>query len=53
MFVGTPERVKSGLEAMAAALGLDEIMAVSITHDHGDRVRSYELLADAFGLQKR
>ena len=53
VFVGTPERVKSGLEAMAAALGLDEIMAVSITHDHGDRVRSYELLADAFGLQKR
>ena len=53
VFVGTPERVKSGLEAMAAALGLDEIMAVSITHDHGDRVCSYELLADAFGLQKR
>ena len=53
VFVGAPERVKSELEAMAAALGIDEIMAVSITHDHADRVRSYELLAEAFGLQPR
>ncbi len=53
VFVGAPQRVKSELQAMAAALGVDEIMAVSITHDHADRVRSYELLAEAFGLQPR
>ena len=53
VFVGAPGRVKSELEAMAEALGIDEIMAISITHDHADRVRSYELLAEAFGLQPR
>jgi len=53
VFIGAPDRVKGELEAMAAALGIDEIMAVSITHDHADRVRSYELLAEAFGLQRR
>jgi hypothetical protein len=26
------------------------VIAVTITHDHGARRRSYELLAEAFGL---
>ena len=53
LFVGAPAKVKGELETMAGALGLDEIMAVTITHDHADRVRSYALLAQAFGLQSR
>jgi len=53
VFIGSPAKVKAGLEAMAEALGLDEIMAITITHDHAHRVRSYELLAEAFGLQPR
>lgn len=53
VFIGGPDRVKGELEAMAEALKLDEIMVVSITHAHADRVRSYELLAQAFGLQSR
>ncbi len=53
VFIGAPDRVKVELEQMAEALDIDEIMAVSITHDHGDRLRSYELLAEAFGLQPR
>ena len=53
VFVGAPGRVKAELEQMAEALGIDEIMAVSITHDHNDRIRSYELLAEAFRLQPR
>ena len=53
VFVGAPARVKSELDAMASALGIDEILVVSITHDHADRLRSYELLAEAFGLQPR
>ncbi len=53
VFIGAPGKVKPGLEAMAEALDLEEIMAVTITHDHADRVRSYELLADAFGLKPR
>ena len=44
-FVGTPARVKDGLAAFAARTGADELIAVSQIHDHGARVRSYELLA--------
>ena len=53
VFIGSPGKVNAELEAMADALGLDEIMAITITHDHGHRIRSYELLAEAFGLQPR
>ena len=48
--VGTPDKVGRKLSAMAEALGIDEIMVVTIIHDHAARVRSYELLAEAFGL---
>ena len=30
--------------------GAQEAIVVSITYDHGARKRSYELLAEAFGL---
>jgi len=50
MVVGTPDRVKAQLLGMAAAYGVDELVVVTITHDFADRVRSYELLAEAFGL---
>ncbi len=53
LFVGSPGRIRADLGAMAEALGLEEIMAVTITHDHMARVRSYELLAQAFELQPR
>ena len=48
--VGTPETVRSGLEAVAEEYGADEVLVVTITHDHEARKRSYELLAEAFGL---
>lgn len=48
--VGTPGRVQEQLEAIADEYGADEIMIVTITHEHETRRRSYELLADAFGL---
>ena len=50
---GTPDKVKAELEALAASYGVDEVSAVTITHDYDDRLRSYELLADAFALQTR
>jgi luciferase family oxidoreductase group 1 len=43
--VGDPEAVASGLEAVAEEYGADEVIVVTITHDHGARRRSYELLA--------
>ena len=49
--VGSPESVRRKLSAMAEALGIDEIMVVTIVYDHGARVRSYELLAEAFDLR--
>ena len=47
--VGTPERVKAGLEEVAAEYGTDELMVLTITYEHEARRRSYELIAEAFG----
>jgi len=48
MISGTPETVKPKLEQLAQSYGVDEIVAVTITHDFADRIRSYELLAEMF-----
>ena len=48
--VGSPETVKPALEQVAAEYHADELLIVAITHDHDVRVRSYELIAEAFGL---
>jgi luciferase family oxidoreductase group 1 len=48
--VGSPETVKQGIEAVAAEYEADEVIIVTITYDHGARRRSYELIAEAFGL---
>ncbi len=45
---GSPATLRSRLEGMASALGIDEVMIVTIVHDHAARLRSYELLAGAF-----
>jgi len=50
LVVGTPEKVRSMLEEVAAGYGADEVFAINIMHDHAARRRSYELLARAFGL---
>jgi len=46
--VGDPPAVRAGIEAVAAEYGADEVILVTITHDHGARKRSYELIAEAF-----
>ncbi len=51
--VGSPETVRAGIETVASAYGADEVIVVTITHDHGARRRSYELLAEAMGLAPR
>jgi luciferase family oxidoreductase group 1 len=48
--IGSPEKVREGLEQVAAEYGAQEVMVVTITYDHGARRRSYELIAEAFGL---
>jgi len=49
--IGSPEKVRAGVEELAAEYLADEVIVVTITYDHDARRRSYELLADAFGLQ--
>ncbi|EFV13777.1 LLM class flavin-dependent oxidoreductase [Segniliparus rugosus] len=48
-FVGSPKTVVEGLSALARLARADELVVTTITHDHADRVRSYELLAEAWG----
>ena len=42
--VGTPERCKTEIEALAAAFGVDEVAIVTVTHDYTARLNSYRLL---------
>jgi luciferase family oxidoreductase group 1 len=49
-FVGTAEQVKVKLTELANRLELDELVVVTWTYDPEPRHRSYELLAQAFGL---
>ncbi len=46
--VGDPETVAAEVERRARAAGADEVMVTTTVHDPDARVRSYELLADAF-----
>jgi luciferase family oxidoreductase group 1 len=50
MTLGTKQMVRDGLEAIAREYGAEELMIVTITHSHEARKRSYELVAEAFGL---
>ncbi|MFE0134025.1 LLM class flavin-dependent oxidoreductase [Streptomyces sp. NPDC059037] len=47
-FVGAPETVTEQLDVVQRATGADELLITTITHDHADRLRSYELLAQAW-----
>ncbi|MGG8407369.1 MsnO8 family LLM class oxidoreductase, partial [Streptomyces sp. 12297] len=47
---GTAEQVRKGLDALVARTGADELMLTSNAHGGDARLRSYELVADAYGL---
>jgi len=49
-FVGAPDEVAERLETLRRVTGADELLVTTIAHAHADRVRSYELLAKAWGL---
>jgi alkanesulfonate monooxygenase SsuD/methylene tetrahydromethanopterin reductase-like flavin-dependent oxidoreductase (luciferase family) len=51
--VGSPATVRAGVERVAADYGADEVLVLTITHEHAARRRSYELLAEAFELRGR
>jgi alkanesulfonate monooxygenase SsuD/methylene tetrahydromethanopterin reductase-like flavin-dependent oxidoreductase (luciferase family) len=50
LFIGTKTTVLERLAAMIDATKADEVMVTTMIYDHGARRRSYELLAEAFGL---
>jgi luciferase family oxidoreductase group 1 len=47
---GSPARVKAAIESLARDYGAQEVFLVNILHSHAARRRSYELIAEAFGL---
>ena len=51
--IGSPEKVRAGIEQLAAEYAADEVIVVTITYDHDARRRSYELLADVMNLPDR
>jgi luciferase family oxidoreductase group 1 len=51
--LGPPEVVRPQLEVLAEEYGAEELIVVNITYSHEARRRSYQLLAEAFGLTPR
>jgi alkanesulfonate monooxygenase SsuD/methylene tetrahydromethanopterin reductase-like flavin-dependent oxidoreductase (luciferase family) len=47
--VGSVEQVRERLGVILAETGADELMLTTMVYDHADRLRSYELVAQAFG----
>ncbi|MFP1626976.1 LLM class flavin-dependent oxidoreductase [Streptomyces sp. 5K101] len=50
---GTPDAVRTGLDDLQKRTGADELMITSNAHGGDVRLRSYELIADAYGLPAR
>jgi luciferase family oxidoreductase group 1 len=50
-FVGSPAQVADKLEQLREATNADELIVTTITHDHADRVRSFELLAEEWATR--
>jgi len=51
--VGDPASVRKRLAEMAERTAAEEVMVTTMVYDHEARLRSYELLAEAFGLGQR
>lgn len=51
--IGGPEKVRAGLEDLAERAGADELMLTTMVHAQADRLRSYQLVAEATGLEPR
>ncbi|NIK55631.1 LLM class flavin-dependent oxidoreductase [Kribbella shirazensis] len=51
--VGTPEQVATDLRRRADAAGADELIITTNIHDPAERRRSFQLLAEAWGLKPR
>jgi luciferase family oxidoreductase group 1 len=50
VFTGTVQTLRTRLDPLLAATKADEVMVTTMIYDHAARRRSFELLAQAFGL---
>ena len=48
--IGGPDTVRDGSTRSPSAPAADELMITTMVHDHADRIRSYELIADLYEL---
>jgi alkanesulfonate monooxygenase SsuD/methylene tetrahydromethanopterin reductase-like flavin-dependent oxidoreductase (luciferase family) len=53
LIAGDPADVRDELHRVAHRCAADEIMIVTVTHDFASRLRSYELIAEAMGMERR
>lgn len=50
---GDPEQLRGRLSSLARDYGVEELFVLTLCHAYDARLRSYELLAQAFGLEPR
>ncbi|TDD57873.1 LLM class flavin-dependent oxidoreductase, partial [Actinomadura rubrisoli] len=48
--VGGPETVRRQMDALIDRTAVDEVMVTTMVYDHADRLRSYDILAELYGL---
>jgi luciferase family oxidoreductase group 1 len=51
--VGSPDTVRKGIAALVEETGADELIVVSDIYEHSERLRSFELIAQAAGLPRK
>jgi luciferase family oxidoreductase group 1 len=51
--IGTPEQMREKLTLLADEFAVEELVISTFTEQAGDRLHSYELLAEIFGLSNR
>jgi alkanesulfonate monooxygenase SsuD/methylene tetrahydromethanopterin reductase-like flavin-dependent oxidoreductase (luciferase family) len=51
IIAGSPSTVRRSIEEVARAYRADEVLIVTVVHDHAARRRSYELIAREFELE--
>lgn len=51
LIMGDPDSVRAQLDDLTARTGVQEMFITSNIHGHADRLRSYTLLAEAWGVQ--
>ncbi len=51
--IGSPQTVHAHLTQLIEQTHADELMVLTMVHDHAARLRSYDLLADGFGVAAR